>query len=797
MSKNLVIVESPAKAKTIEKFLGKDFKVESSYGHIRDLEQKDMGVDVENNFTPRYKISDDKKEVVRKLKKLTKEAETVWLASDEDREGEAIAWHLAEALDLNPTKTNRIVFSEITKGAIQRAIDNPRRIDQNLVNAQQARRILDRLVGFELSPVLWKKVKAGLSAGRVQSVAVRLIVEREEEIKNFKPKNFFRVRALFINPQGKPIRADLNKRFDTQEEAEAFLKQCKDHAFSISDIEKKPAKKSPAPPFTTSTLQQEAGRKLSYPVGLTMSVAQRLYEAGLITYMRTDSLNLSSEATKAAAAEIKDQYGADYVKNRRYTTKSKGAQEAHEAIRPTDMHRKRAGSSDQQKRLYDLIWKRTLASQMADAQLERTTLRIPSPEAKLEFTAKGEVITFEGFLKVYLEGQDEEDGEEKAGTLPASQKGDALKKEEINATERFTKNPPRFTEASLVKKLEELGIGRPSTYAPTISTIQKRQYIEKSDLEGFERPFAELRLEADGKLKTEKHKERTGADKNKLIPTDIGVVVNGFLTEHFKDILDYNFTASVEAQFDEIARGQEQWNEMIEGFYQDFHPHLKEVEEHSDRATGERVLGDDPKTGRPVIARLGRYGPMVQLGRAEDEEKPRFASLLKGQHIDTISLEDALELFKLPRELGEYQGEKVEANIGRFGPYVRWKSTFASLRKDEGDDPMTVDLDRAIALIEAKVEADKHKYIKTFDEAKPVIQVLNGRYGPYLKKGRRNFKIPKEVEEPAALTREECEKIIEEAGSKKASGKGAKGGKAKKASTAQKKKTTKSSTSKK
>lgn len=794
MSKNLVIVESPAKAKTIEKFLGKDFKVASSYGHIRDLEQKDMGVDVKNNFAPRYKISDDKKEVVRKLKKLTKEAETVWLASDEDREGEAIAWHLAEALNLNPTKTNRIVFSEITKGAIQKAIENPRRIDQNLVNAQQARRILDRLVGFELSPVLWKKVKAGLSAGRVQSVAVRLIVEREEEIKNFKPKSFFRVRALFENPQGKSIRADLNKRFDTQEEAEAFLEKCKACSFTISAVEKKPAKKTPAPPFTTSTLQQEAGRKLSFPVGLTMSVAQRLYEAGLITYMRTDSLNLSEEATRAAAAEIKDQYGADYAKTRRYTTKSKGAQEAHEAIRPTDMHRKRAGGNDQQRRLYDLIWKRTLASQMSDAQLERTTLRIPSPESQLEFTAKGEVITFEGFLKVYLEGQDDEDAEEKAGTLPPSQKGDALKTEEITATERFTKHPPRFTEASLVKKLEELGIGRPSTYAPTISTIQKRQYVEKSDLEGYERPFAELRLEADGRLQKEKHQERTGADKNKLVPTDIGVVVNGFLTKHFKDILDYNFTANVEAQFDEIARGQEKWNEMIESFYQDFHPHLKKVEETSDRATGERLLGEDPKGGRPVIARIGRYGPMVQIGRAEDEEKPRFASLRKGQHIDSISLEDALELFKLPRELGEYQGEKVEANIGRFGPYVRWKNTFASLRSAEGDDPMTVELDRAIELIQAKVEADKHKYIKTFDEQKPVIQVLNGRYGPYLKKGRRNFKLPKEIEDPAQLTREECEKIIEEAGSKKSS---AKGGKTKKTSSPRKKSSAKGSTSKK
>ncbi len=767
MPKNLVIVESPAKAKTIEKYLGKEFKVASSYGHIRDLVQKDMGVDIENNYAPKYAISKDKQEVVRELKKLSKAAETVWLASDEDREGEAIAWHLAEALNLNPTQTNRIVFSEITKKAIERAIENPRRIDQNLVNAQQARRILDRLVGFELSPVLWKKVKAGLSAGRVQSVAVRLIVEREEEIKAFQAESYFRVSALFRNEAGKVLKAELSKRFPTQEEAQAFLEACAEHSFAVESVETKPAKKSPAAPFTTSTLQQEASRKLSFPVGLTMSVAQKLYEAGLITYMRTDSLNLSDEALASAEAEIKTQFGADYSQRRRYSTKSKGAQEAHEAIRPTDMNKAKAGSSEQQRKLYDLIWKRTLASQMADARLERTVLRISSPEEKLSFVARGEVITFEGFLKVYLEGSDDDQVDEAEGVLPACKKGEALQREEIRAAQRYTKHPARYTEASLVKKLEELGIGRPSTYAPTISTIQKRQYVEKSDLQGLKRELTELVLQREGEVKTEARSEVSGADKNKLIPTDIGTVVNGFLLQHFQEIMDYNFTASVEEQFDEIARGHAEWVEMIDQFYQDFHPHLKEVEETSDRATGERELGTDPKSGRPVIARLGRYGPMVQIGRAEDEEKPRFASLRKGQHIDTIDLEQALELFKLPRNLGEYEGEKVEANIGRFGPYVRHKSTFASLVEDKGDDPMTVDLPRAIALIEAKREADRNKFIAVFDEEKPEIQVLNGRYGPYIKSGRRNFKIPKEIEDPSKLSREDCLAIMEEAGKKK------------------------------
>jgi len=767
MAKNLVIVESPAKAKTIEKFLGKDYQVESSYGHIRDLVQKDMGVDVKNNFKPNYAVSTDKKDVVKKLKKLSKDAEIVWLASDEDREGEAIAWHLYEALELKPTNTNRITFSEITKKAIDRAISNPRRINTDLVNAQQARRVLDRLVGFELSPVLWKKVKAGLSAGRVQSVAVRLIVEREMEIRNFEATSFYRVVAEFSNQSGKSFKAELNRRFDTEAEARDFLEKCASHQFKIDRVETKPAKKSPAAPFTTSTLQQEASRKLYFSVSQTMSVAQKLYEAGLITYMRTDSTNLSDDALAAASSEIRSQYGDDYAKTRKFSTKSKGAQEAHEAIRPTYFDRHNAGGTDQQKKLYDLIWKRSIASQMSDAQLERTVFHIDAPGEKLEFVARGEVIKFEGFLKVYLEGNDDEDQEEQSGMLPATPEGQNLAYQNLTATQRFTKHPPRYTEASLVKKLEELGIGRPSTYAPTISTIIKRQYVEKSELTGTKRNYLQMQLE-EGKLQEEKLSETTGADKNKLIPTDIGSVVNGFLTEHFDQILDYNFTASVEAQFDQIAHGQEEWTAMLGDFYQEFHPHLKEVEENSERATGERVLGEDPKSGKPVIARIGRYGPMIQIGEAEDEEKPRFASLRKGQSIDTISLDEAMELFKLPRDIGEYNGEMISANIGRFGPYVKYKSLFASLKAAEGDDPMTIELDRAIELVEAKIEADKNKYIKVFDEAKPVIEILNGRWGPYIKSGRKNYKIPKDIEDPAKLSREEAEKIMEESAKKPA-----------------------------
>lgn len=726
MPKNLVIVESPAKAKTIEKYLGKDFQVESSYGHIRDLVKKDMGIDIANNYEPKYAISSDKKEVVKKLKALTKKAETIWLASDEDREGEAIAWHLAEALGLNPATTNRIVFHEITKGAIERAIQNPRKIDQNLVDAQQARRILDRLVGYELSPVLWKKVRAGLSAGRVQSVAVRLIVEREREIQNFESKAYFRIVAEFKNQEGKSFKAELNKKFDTEKEARDFLDKCKSHSFSIDDIETKPAKKSPAAPFTTSTLQQEAARKLYFSVAQTMSVAQKLYESGQITYMRTDSVNLSNDALNAAEQEIAKSYGKEYAKRRTYATKSKGAQEAHEAIRPTEMGRHSISGDSQQQRLYDLIWKRTLASQMSDAQLERTVLRINTPEQQLEFVARGEVIKFEGFLKVYLEGTDDDEVEEQEGMLPAMKTGEKLLQNSIIATQRFTKSPARYTEASLVKKLEELGIGRPSTYAPTISTIQKRNYIEKSELPGTKRNYLQLTLQ-DQQIKEQKLNEITGADKGKLIPTDIGSVVNDFLVEHFNKVLDYHFTARVEEQFDEIAAGNEKWSKMIDQFYSDFHPHLKEVEETSERASGERLLGTDPESGKNVYSRIGRYGPMVQIGEAEDEEKPKFASLQKGQSIDTITLEEALNLFQLPRDLGEYKGEEIQANVGRYGPYIKFGSKFISL--DKGEDPMEVDLDRAIELIKAREEADAP--IAHYED-KPVQKGV-GRFGPFIK----------------------------------------------------------------
>ena len=761
MPKNLVIVESPAKAKTIEKYLGKEYQVESSYGHIRDLVDKDLGIDIEHDYQPKYAVPKDKKEIVKKLKQLVKKAETVWLASDEDREGEAIAWHLAETLGLNPVTTNRIVFHEITKSAIERAIANPRKINQQLVDAQQARRILDRIVGYELSPVLWKKVQRGLSAGRVQSVAVRLIVEREREIQNFKPKDYFRVVGIFSTADGKSIKAELSQRFDTEKEARDFLEQCQEHAFVIDKVETKPAKKSPSAPFTTSTLQQEAARKLYFSVGQTMSVAQRLYEAGHITYMRTDSVNLSDDALKMAQSEILDNYGNKYAKRRQYSTRSKGAQEAHEAIRPTNLGVHSAGADGQQKKLYELIWKRTIASQMADAQLERTRLQITTPDDKLEFVARGEVIKFDGFLKVYLESTDEEEVEEQEGMLPPVRLNDRLTADSITATQRFTKHPPRYTEASLVKKLEELGIGRPSTYAPTISTIQKRKYVEKSDLEGKQRKYIKIAMTEAG-INSESLTETTGADKGKLMPTDIGSVVNDFLVEHFKKVLDYHFTAKVEEQFDEIAEGHEKWEEMIDAFYSDFHPHLKEVEETSERAKGERLLGEDPESGRPVFARIGRYGPMVQIGEAEDEEKPRFASLQKGQHIDTISLEEALKLFDLPRKLGTYEGKEVEANIGRFGPYVRHGSSFVSLKTKEGDDPYSVELDRAIELIEEKKEADKNKYIAVYDKEKPVIEVLRGRYGPYIKSGRKNYKIPKE-RDPESLTREDCLAIISEA----------------------------------
>ena len=773
MSKNLVIVESPAKAKTIEGFLGKDYTVKSSFGHIRDLPGKNISIDVENDFEPEYVISDDKKKVVNELKKLVKNADIVWLATDEDREGEAISWHLKEALKLKDKNIRRIVFHEITKSAITRAIENPRTIDENLVNAQQARRVLDRLVGYELSPVLWKKVKPSLSAGRVQSVTVRLIVEREREIINFKSQDFFKVVGVFQATDGKAFKAEVSSRFKSYEEAKSFLEQCGAAKFSVGKVEKKPATKSPAAPFTTSTLQQEASRKLGFSVSQTMVVAQKLYESGRITYMRTDSVNLSDLAMNAAKDYVRSEYGADYSNPKKYSTKSKGAQEAHEAIRPTDLSLNSIGSSSQEARLYDLIWKRTIASQMSNAKIERTNAQILVSGADSYFSAKGEIITFEGFLKVYLEStDDDEDEEQTEGLLPNFKEGDLIKMQEITSTQRFTKHPPRYQEASLVKKLEELGIGRPSTYAPTISTIQKRGYVEKESREGTERSYLKMILSAEG-LKEEQQTEVTGAEKNKLFPTAIGMVVTDFLSEHFKDIMDYSFTADVEKQFDEIAEGQRKWNQMIESFYKPFHKSVEHTIEHADRAKGERELGTDPKSGRPVFARIGRYGAMVQIGQVEDEEKPKFASLLKTQNIETITLEEALDLFKLPRTVGEFEGEEIQAAIGRFGPYVRWGSLFASLKKNEGDDPFTIELDRAIELVKEKREIEKNKYIKTFDEDKEV-QVLNGRYGPYIKIGRKNFKIPKD-KKPEELTLEECRQIAEAAPAKRGAKKTSKG----------------------
>ncbi|MBO0330460.1 type I DNA topoisomerase [[Muricauda] lutisoli] len=726
MPKNLVIVESPAKAKTIERFLGKEFQVESSFGHIADLPSKELGVDVENDFKPKYTVDKEKKALVKKLKDLAKKAETIWLASDEDREGEAISWHLAEELGLDKNKTKRIVFNSITKSAIQKAIENPRDINYNLVNAQQARRVLDRLVGYELSPVLWKKIKPGLSAGRVQSVAVRLIVEREREIEGFTPEASFRIKAEFKTDGGNVFAAKLNKTFPTKEAAEKFLEENIGADFSVSDLAKKPAKKSPAAPFTTSTLQQEASRKLYFSVSRTMQVAQRLYEAGLITYMRTDSVNLSNEAIAAAKDAILDNYGKEYSQTRNFTGKSKGAQEAHEAIRPTDMKLQSPQLERDQAKLYELIWKRTLASQMSDAQLERTNVKIKASTHNEEFSANGEVVKFDGFLKVYLEGTDDEDGEEQEGMLPAMNVGDPLQNVYISATERFTRPPYRFTEASLVKKLEELGIGRPSTYAPTISTIQNRGYVEKGTVEGTERKYAQLVLE-NGKVSDSQLTETVGSEKGKIVPTDIGMIVNDFLVTHFTQILDYNFTAQVEEDFDEIASGDEDWQEMMKNFYKDFHPNVLEVEENAERASGERVLGTDPKSGRQVSVRLGRFGPMVQIGTVDDEEKPEFASLLPDQSIGTITFEEAMTLFELPRKLGVYEGEEVEANVGRYGPYVRFGKKFISLAK--GESAFDVDMDRAIELIKEKQKADAP--IATY-EGKDVTKG-KGRFGPFIK----------------------------------------------------------------
>ncbi len=759
MDKNLVIVESPAKAKTIERFLGKDFHVMSSYGHIRDLKKKDFSIDIENGFMPIYEIPADKKKVVNELKAAAKKAETVWLASDEDREGEAISWHLFDALELKEDKTKRIVFHEITKDAIQQAIQNPRKIDQNLVDAQQARRVLDRIVGFELSPVLWRKIKPALSAGRVQSVAVRLIVEREREIQNFKSEAAYRIVALFSkeeNGHQYEIKAEYNKRLKTKAEALALLEQLKASAFTVGDVHVRPAKKSPAPPFTTSTLQQEASRKLGFSVGQTMMVAQRLYESGKITYMRTDSVHLSALAIGTAKTEISSQYGEKYIKSRQYATQSKGAQEAHEAIRPTYISTHEIDGTAQEKRLYELIWKRTIASQMADAELERTTADITISNNDGKFVANGEVIKFDGFLRVYLEGTDEENGENEEGMLPPMKKGEQLTMLETNATERFTQRPPRYTEAALVRKMEELGIGRPSTYAPTISTIINREYVEKGNVEGEERIYNILTLKK-GVIKDTDKKEIAGADKNKLIPTDIGMVVNDFLIEYFPSIVDYNFTANVEKDFDRIAEGKAQWNKAIADFYKMFHPIVEETSQmRTEHKAGERVLGTDPKTGRQVSVKIGRYGAMAQIGTQDEEEKPLFASLQKSQSIETITLEETLKLFELPRTVGEFRGKEVVIGVGRFGPYIRHNNKFVSLPK--GVDPLEVQLDEAIELIEAKEKKDKEKIIKTFEED-PDLQVLNGRYGPYIAYKKSNYKIPK-GQKPEELSLEDCRKII-------------------------------------
>ena len=759
MLKNLVIVESPAKAKTIEKFLGKDYKVMSSYGHIRDLRKKNFSIDVENNFAPIYEIPADKKELVATLKKMASEAQMVWLASDEDREGEAISWHLYEVLGLKPENTRRIVFHEITPNAILNAIENPRSINMNLVDAQQARRVLDRIVGFELSPVLWKKIKPALSAGRVQSVAVRLIVEREEEIKAFKSEPYFRVNAIFTTADGTEVKAELSKRLTSEEEAQKFLNDCISATYKVDDVNVKPMKKSPAPPFTTSTLQQEASRKLGFTVSQTMMVAQRLYEAGHITYMRTDSVNLSSLAINTISKEIKDKLGEQYLKVRHYHTNSKGAQEAHEAIRPTYIDKHSIDGTAQEKRLYTLIWKRTIASQMADAELEKTTIDITPSTRSEHFVATGEVIKFDGFLNVYIEGRDDDNAEAEAeGLLPMMKVGDNLENKSIAATQRFTQQPVRYTEASLVKKMEELGIGRPSTYAPTISTIQQREYVEKGDKQGVKRDFITLTLKGN-KITTRVKSETVGADKGKLIPTDIGVVVNEFLTKYFPNILDYNFTANVEEKFDDVAEGKLQWTEEIGSFYEIFHPEVEEaMNMRLEHKVGERQLGVDPKTGKPVSVKIGRFGPLVQLGEGDTEEKPQFASLLKGQSVSTITLEEALKLFEFPRTIGEYEGTDVTVAIGRFGPYIKHNNKFVSIPKEYA--PAAITLEEAIQLIVDKRDAETKKVVKTFAEDAD-MQILNGRYGIYIAYKKSNYKIPKTVKEPAELTFEECKEIIE------------------------------------
>ena len=758
--KNLVIVESPAKAKTIEKFLGKDYKVMSSYGHIRDLKKKEFSIDVDT-FTPNYEIPEDKYKIVESLKEEAKKADTVWLASDEDREGEAISWPLYEVLGLTPEKTKRIVFHEITKPAILKAIENPREIDINLVKAQQARRVLDRIVGFKLSPVLWRKVKPQLSAGRVQSVAVRLIVEREREIKNYKVESAFRVVAVFLVPDGNrtvEMKAELSTRFKTQKEAEDFLKECEAAEYTVSDIVTKPLKKYPAAPFTTSTLQQEAARKLGFSVSQTMSVAQKLYESGLITYMRTDSVNLSALCINACKQVISEKMGEKYLHSRQFTTKIKGAQEAHEAIRPTYMENNAIDGNSQEKRLYDLIWKRTLASQMAEAEMEKTTVTIKISNRAETFVANGEVLVFDGFLKVYRESSDEDASEdESTSLLPPLSKGEDLKRKEIVAMERFTQHPPRYTEASLVHKMEELGIGRPSTYAPTISTIQQREYVEKADQQGTPRDYAVLTLNEKG-ITSETKQENTGYEKAKLVPTDIGTVVNDFLSEHFTSILDYNFTANVEKDFDEVAEGSIEWTDLMRRFYGDFEPMVEKASHlQSEHKVGEHELGIDPASGKPVFVKIGRFGPVVQIGTAEDEEKPRFAQMKPGQRMDTITLEEALDLFKLPRILGEFEGKTVKVGTGRFGPYVYHNGVYVSVPKDF--NPMTLALHTAIDLIEAKRKAEAEKHIKSFDE-EPKLEILNGRFGPYIAYDGTNYRLPKTVEKPAELTLEQCMEII-------------------------------------
>ena len=755
MSKNLVIVESPAKAKTIEGFLGNDYIVKSSFGHVRDLVKKGLGVDVNNKFLPNYEVSEDKIKVVNELKKIADKAEVIWLATDEDREGEAISWHLYETLGLDKNNTKRIVFHEITPSAIKNAINNPRTIDLNLVDAQQARRILDRLVGFELSPVLWKKVKPSLSAGRVQSVAVRLIVEREREVTNFVSENYFKITAIFTTEKGDSFKADIARRVATKEEAQKIIETCLGAQFKVADLQTSPAKKTPAAPFTTSTLQQEASRKLGFSVAQTMSIAQRLYESGKITYMRTDSVNLSETALIASKEEIIKSFGKDYHFERQFKTKSKSAQEAHEAIRPTYFNVQKIDGDNQEKRLYELIWKRTVASQMSDAQLEKTNVQIKNNHNNENFVANGEVLKFDGFLKLYIESTDDENTEEQEGMLPSMKANDNLNYTEIKATQKFTYHPPRYTEAALVKKLEELGIGRPSTYAPTISTVQKRGYVVKEDRDGVKRNFDVIILK-DSTITATVDSMNTGAERSKLFPTDIGIVVTDFLTANFDEIMDYNFTASVEKEFDEIAEGKLKWQKMLESFYKPFHIHVENTVENSERASGERLLGIDPVSGKNVFARIGRFGPVKQIGDGDAEEKPKFASLNSNQRLESISLEDAMELFKLPRVVGEYENKEMVVAAGRFGPYVRHDGAFYSLTKM--DDPMSITAERSIELIDAKRKKDSERVINHFNDNE--IQVLNGRWGPYIAANDKNYKIPKGSKEAKELSLSDCLDII-------------------------------------